>query len=223
MPPKKSSSKRPDSQPSGTHNKADDDDDDRPSSRGNENNEETGETGEEDDDTSKLTGPPYIHPSSFKATYSGHCFCGAIQFSLSGEPKANVFCHCRSCQRLHGAPSSLTAIYDKDRVSYTAGVADLVFYSPQHKRNGYAVPCKLSCRHCHSPVGNEGGNMMLVLPALIDFSTTASEREGRLPDAFRPTFHQYYDTRIRDIEVTIIRQFFIHSYIIPTLIHSSRS
>lgn len=75
----------------------------------------------------------------------------------------------------------------------------MVFYSPQEKKTEYKIPLKISCKQCHSPVGNEGDNMMLILPALIDFSKK-QDSHGRLPDCFKPTFHQYYNTRIRDIE-----------------------
>lgn len=37
------------------------------------------------------------------------------------------------------------------------------------------------------------------MPSLIDFSET-QHTHGRLPECFKPTFHQYYETRIRDIE-----------------------
>lgn len=75
----------------------------------------------------------------------------------------------------------------------------MVFYSPQERKTEYKLPLKISCKACHSPVGNEGNGMMLILPSLIDFSETQGEH-GRLPDAFKPTFHQYYGTRIRDIQ-----------------------
>ncbi|BFZ55547.1 hypothetical protein PYCC9005_002588 [Savitreella phatthalungensis] len=155
------------------------------------------------DDKSRLDRPPYKKQENFKASYSGHCFCGAVQFEISGEPKANCFCHCRSCQRLHGAPATLTSIFEKSQVHFTKGAEeDLVFYSPQEKVTEYKLPLKISCKQCHSPIGNEGNNMILIAPALIEFEneTGDSKDGGRLPEAFKPDFHQYYGTRIRDIE-----------------------
>lgn len=32
------------------------------------------------------------------ATYQGNCFCGAVQFTVSGEPVAMGYCHCQSCR-----------------------------------------------------------------------------------------------------------------------------
>jgi hypothetical protein len=30
--------------------------------------------------------------------HNGKCFCGAVEFSVSGEPVAMGFCHCESCR-----------------------------------------------------------------------------------------------------------------------------
>lgn len=32
-------------------------------------------------------------------TYQGQCFCGAVQFSVNGEPAAMGYCHCQSCRQ----------------------------------------------------------------------------------------------------------------------------
>jgi len=31
-------------------------------------------------------------------TYQGSCFCGAVQFTVTGEPAAMGYCHCSSCR-----------------------------------------------------------------------------------------------------------------------------
>lgn len=38
-----------------------------------------------------------------KTRYVGSCLCGAISYSLSATPKAATHCHCRQCQKAHGA------------------------------------------------------------------------------------------------------------------------
>lgn len=37
-------------------------------------------------------------------TYKGSCFCGAVQFTVSGEPTAMGYCHCESCRSWSAAP-----------------------------------------------------------------------------------------------------------------------
>ena len=50
--------------------------------------------------------PPYsIHgdDENFNAVWEGGCHCGKVQYQLSREkPLAAKYCHCTTCQRLHG-------------------------------------------------------------------------------------------------------------------------
>lgn len=68
------------------------------------------------DSKDRLNHPPYAKDSSeeeWKADYEGQCFCGAVHFELRGKPMSASYCHCRDCQRLHGAPYIHHAIYKK--------------------------------------------------------------------------------------------------------------
>ena len=49
--------------------------------------------------------PPYLLTSEdkdFKPMYESSCVCGAVRYAVDCEPKSAKFCHCTSCQRLHG-------------------------------------------------------------------------------------------------------------------------
>src|SRR5215472_13101113 len=35
---------------------------------------------------------------------SGGCLCGEIRYRISAAPVEALYCHCRMCQRAHGAP-----------------------------------------------------------------------------------------------------------------------
>jgi len=51
--------------------------------------------------------PPYIWPENkpFQAKFTGTCFCGHVQYEIAVDrPLDAKFCHCKTCQRLHGAP-----------------------------------------------------------------------------------------------------------------------
>lgn len=52
------------------------------------------------------TRPPYaIHTKDkdFKALYNGSCHCGKVTYQLSRDkPLSSKYCHCTTCQTLHG-------------------------------------------------------------------------------------------------------------------------
>ena len=48
---------------------------------------------------------PYVAPSKdedFQSKYTAACMCGRVQYAVDSEPVAAKFCHCTSCQILHG-------------------------------------------------------------------------------------------------------------------------
>jgi hypothetical protein len=59
------------------------------------------------------------------ATYKGHCFCGAVQFDVTGEPAAMGYCHCESCRSWSAAPVNAFTLWKPDAVRITRG-AELV-------------------------------------------------------------------------------------------------
>ena len=39
-----------------------------------------------------------------QAAPTGGCLCGAVRYRLIEAPREALYCHCRMCQRAHGAP-----------------------------------------------------------------------------------------------------------------------
>ena len=71
---------------------------------------------------------------------TGRCLCGAITLEIRGTLRDVVVCHCKQCQRQHGAPPSYTAA-PWSAVTIN-GVKDLKWYqSSQDARRSF-------CRHC---------------------------------------------------------------------------
>jgi len=52
---------------------------------------------------------------------TGRCLCGDIHFEISQPAIATGFCHCRICQRAHGAPVSAWAAFSSEAVRFTKG------------------------------------------------------------------------------------------------------
>ncbi len=108
------------------------------------------------------------------APYHGSCFCGAVQISVSGEPVAMGYCHCRSCRAWSGAPVFAYALWTPDVVAVAKGAEDLAGF------NRTQATTRRFCRRC-------GGHVMAEFQGLVDVGA------GILPDLpFVPSMHVNY-------------------------------
>lgn len=141
-------------------------------------------------------GPDYASPDDrgFTPRYRAGCHCGAVVYEVRADPVDAKICHCRDCQRLHGAPMQWAAIFHKRDVRFTAGVGHLRFFDSARNRYERSLPCKVSCALCGTPIADEGRNMWLAFPTLFDFG-----KPPRVPVAFRPTCHIFYRMRVTDV------------------------
>jgi hypothetical protein len=109
-------------------------------------------------------------------TYSGACFCGAVEIEVSGQPEAMGYCHCQSCRSWSASPVNAFTLWKPENVKVTKGADQIGTYHKTEKHH------RQFCRTC-------GGHVMSRLPAweLIDiFSAT-------IPDLqFRPQLHVNY-------------------------------
>jgi hypothetical protein len=74
------------------------------------------QTGRSDEDDWKHKEPYRIHAKDdeFETKWRGRCHCGRVQYQLSREvPLDAKYCHCTTCQRLHGVCSSLGPAYSR--------------------------------------------------------------------------------------------------------------
>jgi hypothetical protein len=139
--------------------------------------------------------PPYsAGDSNFTARYRAQCQCGAVAFEVCSEPVDAKICHCRQCQKLHGAPFQWAVIFHKHDVRFVRGIDKIFFYNAESGRPGRVLPCKLSCSECRSPIADEGRRMFLAFGPLFDFGSPP-----RVPPRFEPTCHIFYGARVIDI------------------------
>ncbi len=54
-------------------------------------------------------------------THEGQCFCGAVHFSVTGEPAAMGYCHCESCRTWSAGPVNAFTLWNPDAVKITRG------------------------------------------------------------------------------------------------------
>lgn len=109
-------------------------------------------------------------------SYSGACFCGAVEIRASGKPEAMGYCHCRSCRSWSGGPVNAFSLWQADAVEVVKGAEHVATYAKTEMSH------RQYCRLC-------GGHIMAAHPplGLIDvFAAT-------IPDlAFKPEVHVNY-------------------------------
>ncbi len=130
----------------------------------------------------------------FKAKYRASCHCNSVQYEVCADPVDAKFCHCRVCQKLHGAPMQWAAIFHKHHVRFVAGMDHLRFYNSQHDRHERILPCKVSCALCGTPIADEGRHMWLAFPSLFNFGAPP-----KVQKPFKPTCHIFYSMRTIDM------------------------
>jgi hypothetical protein len=109
-------------------------------------------------------------------TYQGSCFCGAVQFTVTGTAAAMGYCHCESCRHWSAGPVNAFTLWSPDAVRVTRGADNIGAYNktPQSTRKW--------CKTCGGHVFTEHPGMGLtdVYAAVI-------------PDfPFQPGIHVHY-------------------------------
>ncbi len=66
---------------------------------------------------------------SENGTYTGACFCGAVEIKAEGEPFVMGFCHCDSCRHWSGAPVSAFTLWQPDALTVTKGADNVLTYN----------------------------------------------------------------------------------------------
>lgn len=78
--------------------------------------------------------------------HKGSCLCGAICFELLSDPRAVSNCHCRMCQKQHGAAFATYASVPRADLKYLRGEDLLTAY------NSSGSIIRKFCRVCGSHV-----------------------------------------------------------------------
>ena len=114
--------------------------------------------------------------------YQGACFCGAVQFTVTGTPAAMGYCHCESCRRWSAGPVNAFTLWQPDAVRITRGADNIGTYHKTEK--SYRKWCQTCGGHLYTE--HPGWGVTDVYAAVI-------------PElAFQPGLHvNYAETRLR--------------------------
>lgn len=113
-------------------------------------------------------------------TYQGACFCGAVQFEVTGQAVAEGYCHCDSCRKWSASPVNAFSLWKPDALKVTRGADNIGTYNktPQSFRKW--------CRTC-------GGHVFTDHPTfgLVDVYAAV------IPDyPFHPHLHVFYEETV---------------------------
>lgn len=100
--------------------------------------------------------------------HSGSCLCGAVSFRLQSELKAVSNCHCRMCQKQHGAVFATYASVPRSDLEYLSGEGLLTSY------NSSGAVVRKFCSVCGSNIEWSGSakfpDWVSIAVALLDTS-----------------------------------------------------
>lgn len=116
-------------------------------------------------------------------TYTGQCFCGAVQFSVAGTPEGMGYCHCQSCRSWSASPVNGFTLWQPGAVKISQGAEHVGEF---HKT---AQSHRKFCTRC-------GGHLMTDHPdmGLVDVYS------AMLPDLkFEPGLHVHYGEKVLSI------------------------
>ena len=88
--------------------------------------------------------------------YKGGCFCGAVEFEVTGVPAVMGYCHCDDCAAWAAAPINAFSLWAPDSVKITKGEENIGTFNKTE--NAY----RKFCRTCGGHVMSDHPGMELV-------------------------------------------------------------
>ena len=89
-------------------------------------------------------------------TYKGACFCGAVEFTVTGAPAAMGYCHCESCRTWSAGPVNAFTLWQPAALKVTKGADQIGTYN---KTPGSS---RKWCKNCGGHVFTDHPGMGLV-------------------------------------------------------------
>ena len=110
----------------------------------------------------------------------GGCQCGAIRYTISGQPIMAAICHCTMCRKAHAAPAVAWAMFNESQVTFSKEKPKK-FKSSEEGQRGFCATC-----------GTQVSFTASYLPNLIDISIGSLDD----PESVKPTFHYWYSKHL---------------------------
>jgi len=119
--------------------------------------------------------------------YKGSCFCGAVEFALTGEPAAMAYCHCGSCRHWSAGPVNAFTLWSPGSFEIIKGADNLAAYDKIAATENSPGPSNRKwCKTC-------GGHVYIDHPGMGVVDIPAPLIEGL---DFQPGFHVHYQESV---------------------------
>lgn len=123
-------------------------------------------------------------------SYSGQCFCGAVQVKVTGEPIGMGYCHCESCRRWSASPVNAFTLWKPEAVQVIKGADNIGTYSKS------PTSTRQWCKIC-------GGHVFAEHPTLGVIDVYAAV----IPDLpFEPGIHVNYEDTVLPVRDGLPKQ-----------------
>ena len=101
---------------------------------------------------------------------SGGCQCGAVRYSVDGEPQHVALCHCADCRKSAGAPMVSWAAFAEEEFTLERG--ELTTYNSSGKA------MRSFCPKCGSGIAYRNEEF---LPGIVDVQSATLDDPDALP------------------------------------------
>lgn len=148
--------------------------------------------------------PPWRTDGDFEEKYQASCFCGRVKFAVSADPVVAKICDDSEHMRLHAAPAQWVSLFHKDAVRFKPESLQFIRWYHMSTDTVYEdlasrqLPAKVQCKHCGTPIMDEGRDMIMAFPTLFEFVKRDAKPE--FPPAFLPTCHIFCATKCLDTD-----------------------
>lgn len=116
--------------------------------------------------------------------YKASCFCGAVEFTVSGAPAAMGYCHCESCRHWSAGPVNAFSLWQPEAVKVTKGAEHIGTY------NKTPMSFRKWCNKC-------GGHLFCEHPPIKLIDVFAAMIPGL---KFQPAVHVNYGETVLRIK-----------------------
>lgn len=101
---------------------------------------------------------------------TGGCHCGAVRYSVEGEPQHVALCHCSDCRKSAGAPMVSWAAFAEDQFSLEQG--ELTTF------NSSGTTLRSFCPKCGTGIAYRNAGY---LPGIVDIQSATLDDPAALP------------------------------------------